>query len=95
MTQKYFKELLGGRIIYSKMFRNCKTLKHDLIVYTTMNKYRAKGRTNWDSANRVKEELTKAKISSGYSIYNWNIINRFYKIRIAIRETKIEFELIN
>lgn len=77
------------------MFRNCKTLKHDLIVYTIMNKFKAKGKTNWEAAGRVKEELRKKNISAGTSIYNNHIINRFYKIRKAVRQTKQEFNEFN
>lgn len=94
MTQNKFKELIGGRIIYSTMFRDCKTLKHDLIVYKTMTKYRALKKGNWYAAEKTKEELYKQNVKLRFTPYLHTIIARFYKIRKAIKDTQQELTLI-
>ncbi len=94
MTEKHFKKLLGGRIVYSTMFKDCKTLKHDLIVYTIMNKYRAKGKDNWLSAEKTLIQLRLNNIQLRFTPYLNTIISRFYKIKKAIRDTKEELQLL-
>lgn len=89
-----FREKLGGRITYASPHPRNLTIEYDYIIWIVMNYYRALRKTNWDSAEQVRSHLQKHNLSNGrFSPYNNHIINRFYKIRIAINESKIEYEL--
>jgi len=90
---KEFENKLGGRIIYSTLFRDCNTLKKDFIIYSIMNKYRARGIDNQFCAEFTKETLNESGVVLRFTPYYNTIMSRFYKIRKAIRDTKNEIKI--
>ncbi len=90
---KAFEKKLGGRIVYSTTNKYCLTLEYDFWLYKTFLKYKALRKDNWYCAIKAEEVLRKKKLLKRFHLYQWYIINRFFKIRKAISESRRTYEL--
>jgi hypothetical protein len=82
-----FIDSLGGRIQYAAPRRNQLTPERDFIIYKTFTEGRARGIDNWILGAAVKERLARENVKYNFAPCYNSIINRFYKIRKAIKDT--------